>query len=240
MYWRNFVLAAGFALFIHGSPAKGADNSERVQTLLHQLGNDSYSIRAAADAQLRKMGPAILPLLESANHDLDPESELRVEDMIHSMWRQIGKVVPTDAWLAKRPKLTRDFNTAKAALTVNIHEDADGIKLSYTAEQDGNLVEHYAAGTSPKELRDVDPKAFEAYWTIRGHTDDQSSEIVGAITSQQHAGKTIPGKPIANPDAVMRTELDNSDLTPDQKQAIEKAIDGAAEHRARDGSPNAQ
>lgn len=56
----------------------------RVEELIKQLGDSDYTKREAAEARLRKLGPAAKPKLQDAVNNADPEIAFRAEELIES------------------------------------------------------------------------------------------------------------------------------------------------------------
>ncbi len=64
-----------------------------VAALIHQLGDDSYKVRAEAAQHLREVGAAAIPALRDAKNNRDPEVRIRVAELIDEL---SGNVIPTD------------------------------------------------------------------------------------------------------------------------------------------------
>jgi hypothetical protein len=73
------------------SPATTA--SESVEQLIQRMGDDDFSVREDAMARLRKMGPGILPQLNTAMANPDAEIRTRVWDLIHDLSTEEETVV---------------------------------------------------------------------------------------------------------------------------------------------------
>ncbi len=208
-----------------------------IRQLIQQMGDERYPVRAAADQALREMGPAILPLLEEARKQQQPpEIDLRLASIIHHDWDAMGKPSPSLQWLARHPAAPRDLVAGQGAGHVEIHEDFDGIDMTYGTPDDA----HHAAATDRAQLQKNDPQAFTAYWHMFGPADAPNVPIGPATL--QHGSKDAKAKsaPIANPDQVMRDELKDPALNESQRQKIRAEIQRADGARPSDGSANLQ
>ena len=58
-------------------PARAKPDPVAVERLVRQLGSESYAEREAASRQLRSLGRAVLPALEKATDNADPEVRTR-------------------------------------------------------------------------------------------------------------------------------------------------------------------
>jgi len=74
--------------------------------LVDDLAHDHFSVRQAADRELRQAGPALLPFLEQLDQRrLDPEQQLRVQRIMTYLARDIDddSVTQVVAWLSPDP-----------------------------------------------------------------------------------------------------------------------------------------
>src|SRR5690606_18466780 len=86
------------AAAVDGSPSPALDQverelTERIETLIGQLGNKNYAARERAQAELVRFGLAAFDLLLDAEENDDIEIALRARYLIHSMqiaWTREG------------------------------------------------------------------------------------------------------------------------------------------------------
>ena len=85
-----------------------AANEERLRGLIHQLGNDAFTVREQAVGDLMALGPFVLPLLRNFLQDPDPEIRRRVENCVQriekdSAGHQLPVAAPRLVALLKPP-----------------------------------------------------------------------------------------------------------------------------------------
>jgi hypothetical protein len=76
-----WLFAVGVFLAGHGTWLQ-AQPTNAVPELLRQLGADDCAVRDQAEAQLRALGPAAVPLLQTHADSRDPEIRLRVQRLL--------------------------------------------------------------------------------------------------------------------------------------------------------------
>ena len=81
--------------------SQSADETEKVEILIKQLGANNFKIRENAEIELKKYSRDILPALEKHKNTKDPEVKIRIRNIIQ-------QVAPTFAESAKKHGITQD------------------------------------------------------------------------------------------------------------------------------------
>ena len=109
-------------------PLESAVSPER---LVEQLGSESYSEREAAVAALERSGPAVVPALEAATRDPNPEVSKRAAQILTNFNRRAdanGRLNAKPVRLAyKQIPLGTAVNDLKARTGINLVLDAENI-----------------------------------------------------------------------------------------------------------------
>jgi hypothetical protein len=65
-----------------------ADRKDRIPLLIRQLGDDSFPVRERASAELRVLGPGVVPHLRRVRQHPDPEVQERVQECLQELERR--------------------------------------------------------------------------------------------------------------------------------------------------------
>ena len=76
-------------------PAKAdpAEQKERIDKLVKDLGHEDYAVRTAAQEELVEIGPAAIPQVREATRSDDPEVELRSKEILKNLLEQAEAAV---------------------------------------------------------------------------------------------------------------------------------------------------
>ncbi|HEX4794903.1 MAG TPA: HEAT repeat domain-containing protein [Humisphaera sp.] len=146
-----------------------------VAALIHQLGDDSYKIRAEAAQHLREIGAAAIPALRDAKNSRDPEVRVRVQELIEEL---SGNIIPGDVPLPpvagnggfypysvrKRQSATsRIVDASEEGRSIHIEQYPTGTLMTISGQIHGDPVTREYRFRTEDALRAANAEAFKLY-----------------------------------------------------------------------------
>jgi hypothetical protein len=146
-----------------------------VAKLIHQLGDDSYKVRAEAAQHLREIGASAVPALKEAKDSRDPEVRIRVQELIEEL---TGNVIPTDVpqppvvgnggfypySMHKRETPTARFvDASEDGRSIHIEQYPTGTVMTISGQIHGAPVTREYRFRTEDALRVANAEAFKLY-----------------------------------------------------------------------------
>jgi hypothetical protein len=168
-------LASAALMLVCAAGPTTAPADASIPALIRQLGNEDYSLREAATAQLLAAGEEAKPALEIAARDSDPEINSRAKSLLDRLTvlplpGEAPPGVPTAPGLSFHTDLSGDVRTTDLRLNgriTHIEQGPDGVKMTVTGYIDGQLVTHKYTAADPDALNAQSPEAY-ALWQQMG------------------------------------------------------------------------
>jgi hypothetical protein len=183
----SLAVAISVALLIANSSAQSTqptDTADRIDQLVQELGNEEFSKREQAHAQLRAMGARAQHALTRGAESENPE----IRDRCRSLLDQLAGLELADSNTAPQRRATvRGLNVGPVGIAGNLRvqmvgpgggrqavreengravtlvEDAEGITLTIREERDGKQVEETFKAKTPEELKHKNAEAYQEY-----------------------------------------------------------------------------
>jgi hypothetical protein len=166
------MLALGAA-----SPTTAPADSQYA-SLIHQLGDEDFTVREDASAQLLAAGDAVKPALELAARDTDPEISSRARALLDRLSipplpGEAPPGVPAPRVLTYRSGLIGDVRVIDLQMngrTTHIEQGPNGVKMTVTGYLNGQVVTHDYKAADAQGLKEQSPDAYALWEQIGGET----------------------------------------------------------------------